>query len=234
MGALEFLSTVMIPLKCHALALWWPSLQASNIWQRRDQRVDVRWRSPHPPVRCSEPSQCKPSAQLVAGELLIGPGAIRPGQRLTYAVLLDGKECIGQVSPLLNIKPTMIDETQPAAGSGELVIYGRDGTVQKAADDGTMSTTGKTPGPDCSDPSARSSNWCRSHCLPVKSGRFTRSDQSDSANGPCLRREVNRCQVEPPVRSRGSANGLGANADCSETRGGVAELIPRRRESRAI
>lgn len=51
----------------------------------------------------STAGKSKPPATLADNELRIGPGAIHAGQRLTYAVLVDGQESIEQVSPLPNI-----------------------------------------------------------------------------------------------------------------------------------
>jgi hypothetical protein len=61
----------------------------------------------------SATGQSKPLAVLVGDELRIGPGAIHPNQRLTYALLVDGQEYIEQVSPLLDIDVQRSADRQP-------------------------------------------------------------------------------------------------------------------------
>lgn len=56
----------------------------------------------------SSPQQTAPLVKINADTLEIGPGAIHPGQRLTYSVLVDGEEKVEHVSPLLNITPREI------------------------------------------------------------------------------------------------------------------------------
>jgi hypothetical protein len=79
----------------------------------------------------SEPTQSSPPVRLGGSALEIGPGAIHPGQRLTYSLLVDGKESIEQISPLLDIKPRKSTEPNLLAEFPDLVIYRQhDGTVR--------------------------------------------------------------------------------------------------------